>query len=76
MYLLQVKHDPDTRSSKLADVLKHVRLALVDPYFLFDKLDLEPLLSHNLECRQLFNEAKRYIVLKVSFIELHTLTKN
>ncbi|XP_064636107.1 kelch-like protein 3 isoform X2 [Lineus longissimus] len=59
-----VKHDFDARLSSLGDVLQHVRLLLVDPYFMFDTLDSEPILRDSEECKGMIEEAKRYYVLK------------
>ena len=60
-----VKHDADKRLSSLAEVLRHVRLAYVSPYFLFDKVDTEVLLTQTTECRRYLDDAKKYHVLKV-----------
>ena len=69
-YLLQlvidwVKQDPDFREDLLSNVLSHVRLPLVDPYFLFDKVDNERLLTKTVDARMLIDEAKKYFILKV-----------
>ena len=47
------------RRSVLGEVLCHVRLPLVSPYFLFDKVEEEPILSSTKECRELLDEAKK-----------------
>jgi len=57
-------HDPELRRSVLGEVLYHVRLPLVSPYFLFDKIEEEAILSATKECRQLLDEAKKIYVLK------------
>ncbi len=59
------RYDPDRRTSVLSDVLQYVRLPLVSPYFLFDKITSEPLLSGNAQCRPLLDEAMKYYILKV-----------
>ena len=69
-YVLQlvidwVKQDPDFREDLLPNVLSHVRLPLVDPYFLFDKVDNERLLTKTVDARMLIDEAKKYFILKV-----------
>ncbi|KAI0237965.1 hypothetical protein LSAT2_011423 [Lamellibrachia satsuma] len=70
------RYDPDKRLSSLAEVLQHVRLAFVSPYFLFDKIDTEALLSQTTECRRYLDEAKKYHVLKDRHAELQSaLTK-
>ena len=61
-----VKYDPAARLSSLAEVLHHVRLSFVSPYFLFDKIDTESLLSETTECRRYLDEAKKYHILKVT----------
>ena len=60
-----VKQDPESREDLLPDVLKHVRLPLVDPYYLFDKVDNERLLTRAVDSRMLIDEAKKYFILKV-----------
>ena len=64
-----VKYDPTTRLPSLAEVLHHVRLSFVSPYFLFDKIDTESLLSKTTECRRYLDEAKKYHILKVGLTE-------
>lgn len=60
-----VKHDLSNRGCKTAAVLAHVRLPLVNPYFLFDKVEQEPLLTETKACRVLLDEAKKFYILKV-----------
>lgn len=60
-----VKHEPESRGKHLAEVMQHVRLPLVSPYFLFDKIETESILSRFTECRALFDEAMKYFILKV-----------
>ena len=61
-----VKQDQESREDLLPDVLKHVRLPLVDPYFLFDKVDNERLFTRTVDSRMLIDEAKKYFILKVN----------
>ena len=63
--LLWVKHDPKHRIQQLSDVLQYVRLPLVSPYYLFDKVDSEQLLMTAPGCRPYLDEAMKYHILKV-----------
>ena len=67
-----VKHDLEQRLPYLAQVLEHVKLPLVDPYFLFDKVDSEPILLSSPESRALIDEAKKVFILKVRNIIFYT----
>ncbi len=62
-----VKQEAEKRESALPEVLKHVRLPLVDPYFLFDKVDHERMLTKTVDSRMLVDEAKKYYILKVNW---------
>ena len=68
-----VKHDPDSRTDNLSDVLSHVRLPLVSPYFLFDVVEREPVLTQEVECRVLMDEAKKFFILKVPVFGLQKM---
>ena len=61
------KYDDEARAPLLDSVLKFVRLPLVDPYFLFDIMDQEPVLRERPRCRALLDEAIKYYVLKVRY---------
>lgn len=63
-----VKHDQKRRVSELADVLQFVRLPLVSPYFLFDRLETEELLLAAPGCRKFLDEAMKYHILKVCYL--------
>jgi hypothetical protein len=69
----RVKNSQDSRYDKVDSVLSHVRLPVVSPYFLFDKLDAEPLLTADPQCRELMDEAKKHFVLKVTSSSLSVL---
>ena len=58
-----VKHDIKNRKKSLADVLKHVRLPLLDRTYLVSQVGTEPLIKQNEECRDLLDEAKDYLLL-------------
>ena len=58
-----VKHDPTRRKDKLHDVLKHVRLPLLERSYLVSKVSSEPLIRQNEACRDLVDEAKDYLLL-------------
>ncbi|XP_048774657.1 kelch-like protein 3 isoform X2 [Ostrea edulis] len=65
-----VKHDPKHRIPQLADVLQYVRLPLVSPYYLFDKVDSEHLLMTAPGCRPFLDEAMKYHILKDRRMEM------
>ncbi len=58
-----VKHDVDNRKNFLANVVRHVRLPLLDRTYLVSKVGTEPLIRHNEDCRDLVDEAKDYLLL-------------
>lgn len=58
-----VKHDVENRRSKLASVLKHVRLPLLERSYLVSHVGAELLIRQNEECRDLVDEAKNYLLL-------------
>ncbi|XP_060063819.1 kelch-like protein 12 [Ylistrum balloti] len=55
-----VKYDPDTRKEYLAQLLQHVRLAMLSARFITDVVDDEPLIKRCHECRDLLDEAKKF----------------
>lgn len=61
--MVWVKHDVEKRRKYLYDVLKHVRLPLLDRAFLVSKVSSEPLVRQNENCRDLVDEAKDYLLL-------------
>ncbi|XP_013388624.1 kelch-like protein 12 [Lingula anatina] len=67
-----VKHEPDTRAAVLADVLQYVRLPLVSPYFLFDKMEKESVLRLSPDCRALIDEALKFFILKDRRLEMES----
>ncbi len=65
-----MRQNSESREPVLSEVLSHVRLPLVDPYFLFSKLETEDCLTNTQECRALIDEAKKYFILKVGVLFL------
>lgn len=65
-------HDPDTRSLNFQDVLEHVRLPLLSPYFLFDCVALHPVIRDSAKCSELVDEAKTYCLLMDRRAELQS----
>ena len=58
-----VKYDIEDRQKHLADVVKHVRLPLLERSYLVSRVGMEPLIRHNEDCRDLVDEAKNYLLL-------------
>ena len=58
-----IKHDTETRLSHLPEILKHVRLPLVERNYLVSTISTEPLIRQNEACRDLVDEAKDYLLL-------------
>ncbi len=58
-----VKHDVENRKKSLADLLKHVRLPLLDRTYLVSIVGTEPLIKQIEDCRDLVDEAKDYLLL-------------
>ena len=58
-----VKHDIKERRQFLPEVLKHVRLPLLDRSYLVSIVGTETLIRQNESCRDLVDEAKDYLLL-------------
>ena len=58
-----VKQDPTDRVQHLPSLLAEVRLPMLPVPALMTKVDCEPLIKQNIECRDLLDEAKRYHLL-------------
>ncbi|EDO49374.1 predicted protein [Nematostella vectensis] len=58
-----LKKDLDERRDFLSELLKHVRLPLVRPQFLCDRIATEDLVRNSLACRDLIDEAKDFLLL-------------
>jgi len=55
-----VRRDEDERKDFLPELLKNVRLPLISPQYLCDKVSCDELIKSNLACRDLVDEAKDY----------------
>lgn len=58
-----IKQDPTDRAQHLPALLAEVRLPMLPVPVLMTKVDCEPLIKQNIECRDLLDEAKRYHLL-------------
>lgn len=58
-----VKHDIVNRKKLLAEVLKHVRLPLLERSYLVSRVGTEPLVRQDEDCRDLVDAAKNYLLL-------------
>lgn len=52
-----ISHDKDNRAQYLTQLLKKVRLALLSPHTLADKVLKNDLIRKNMDCRDLIDEA-------------------
>ncbi|EDO29422.1 predicted protein [Nematostella vectensis] len=57
------KHDVDERKDLLAELLQNIRLPLISPHFLIDQVEKEELISHDIKCRNLLDQAKNFHLL-------------
>ena len=69
-----VRHDPARRRTHLARLLTRVKLPLLPATYLMDTVATEELLRHNLECRDLVDEAKYYQLALAQVVPTRTLT--
>ena len=53
-----IRYDSETRRSYIAELFALIRLPLIAPGTLADKIGREPLVQSNLECRDLLDEAR------------------
>lgn len=58
-----LQHSPDTRKGDFEAVLEHVRLPLMSPYYLLDRVAPLPVIARNEQCLRLVEEAKSYHLL-------------
>lgn len=58
-----IKYDIDEREKYLADLMEHVRLPFLSKEYLAQKVDKEPLLEGNIQCKNLIIEALTYHLL-------------
>lgn len=61
--MLWVLHDQESRAPLLPVVLSHVRLPLLSPQFLADRVAAEPLIRGCHRCRDLLDEARDYLLM-------------
>ena len=58
-----VRHDVERRKKHLPDVLKYVRLPVLERSYLVSRVGTEPLIRQSEDCRDLVDEAKNYLLL-------------
>lgn len=58
-----VRREEDERKDFLPELLKNVRLPLISPQYLCDKVSSDELIKSNLACRDLVDEAKDYLLM-------------
>ena len=61
--LLWVKHDVENRKNELPGLLEQVRLPLLPPQYLSDRVLSEEIIHSNIHCRDLIDEAKDYMLM-------------
>ncbi|XP_033230526.1 ring canal kelch homolog [Belonocnema kinseyi] len=59
-----VHHDLEKRQTVLAELMEHVRLPLLSQEYLVQRVEEEPLLKANLQCKDFLIEALKYHLLK------------
>lgn len=59
-----VQHDLDVRRKHLASLMEHVRLPLLSQDYLVQRVEEEPLLKADLQCKDYLIEALKYHLLK------------
>ncbi|CAG0879520.1 unnamed protein product, partial [Darwinula stevensoni] len=67
-----LEHHRDSRKDQFGKVLEHVRLPLLNPYFLHDCVESLDVIQQSSECQQLVEEAKLYHLLPDRRHELAT----
>lgn len=55
-----IKHEEDQRMAVLPELMVKVRLPLLTPQYLTDKVSTEDLIKNSLQCRDLLDEARDY----------------
>jgi hypothetical protein len=58
-----IKYDEENRKESLDNLLKLIRLPLVEPVYFFDIISVEKLIKNNLKSRDLLEEAIYYHLL-------------
>lgn len=59
-----VQHDLETRHKNLSALMEHVRLPLMSQEYLMQRVEEEPLLKTDLQCKDYLIEALKYHLLK------------
>ncbi|XP_046990787.1 ring canal kelch homolog isoform X1 [Schistocerca americana] len=59
-----VHHDLESRRAHLAELMEHVRLPLLSQEYLVQRVEEEPLLKANLQCKDFLIEALKFHLLK------------
>lgn len=59
-----VHHDVDNRQKHLASLMEHVRLPLMSQEYLVQRVEEEPLLKEDLQCKDYYIEALKFHLLK------------
>ncbi|CAG9767301.1 unnamed protein product [Ceutorhynchus assimilis] len=59
-----VHHDTETRQKHLASLMEHVRLPLMSQDYLVQRVEEEPLLKADLQCKDYYIEALKFHLLK------------
>ncbi|XP_066259853.1 ring canal kelch homolog [Euwallacea similis] len=59
-----VHHDVDNRQKHLASLMEHVRLPLMSQDYLVQRVEEEPLLKEDLQCKDYYIEALKFHLLK------------
>lgn len=60
-----VQHDLECRQKHLSSLMEHVRLPLMTQEYLVQRVEEEPLLKADLQCKDYLIEALKYHLLKV-----------
>ncbi|WAQ97166.1 KLH24-like protein [Mya arenaria] len=59
-----LKYDAESRQKHVAKLFEHLRLPLMQPEYLVERLDAEELVSNSHECKEYIEEAKKYHLLQ------------
>ncbi|KAL3876219.1 hypothetical protein ACJMK2_034089 [Sinanodonta woodiana] len=65
-----LEHDKENRKKDFAEIMGHIRLSLVSPYFLFDVVEKQGVVNQSQKCKELVDEAKTYLLLQDRHPEL------
>ncbi|XP_014678911.1 PREDICTED: kelch-like protein diablo isoform X1 [Priapulus caudatus] len=65
-------HNVQDRESDFQEVLKHVRLPLCSPYYLYDCVRTQEVIRQSVECQELVEQATKYHLLPDRRVELRT----